>query len=402
MDNVKVLIINYYYPPLVNGGVQRTYNFAKYLSQLGFDVSFLTTSSFGSLPDDSEKHVIRIPDKGYDYTHAENSSRIGVFLFRAFRLVQVKLGMIIDGKYYWKREVVKKIDHIFRANHFDVVIASYPTPANLEIGELIHKKYGTPLVIDYRDGLMYEPFFEIQNSFFVYKKRLLFLEKRLARIATLHITVNSPMDCYYSHNYPNVRSVIIPNGYDDEEVIDCEPLEIPEGINVLYTGSIGKSRQLYTIEELSAFLGFMFNVAPNIHFVFIGEYKEAEKNIFKKYKNVYVYNKTERKKIIATQKKADALLLISGPQGSTSGKLYEYLFSGKPILNIGGLKGIASIIDGRHFGVTCSPDDHEKIELFLHNLEQGQLKFEISELKQYTRRYQSEVLAEELRKIVSH
>ncbi len=398
----NILIINYYYPPVVNGGVQRTYNFKKYLSQMGFDVTFLTTSSFGCLEDDEESRIIRFPDKGYDYTHSKGSSQIGVFLFRAFRLFLVKSGLITDGKYYWKKEVVRNLDQFMRSNQFDVVIASYPTPANLELGELINKKYGVPLVVDYRDGLMFEPFYEVQNSFIAYRQRLKALEQRLAEIASLHLTVNPEMNQYYSETYPLVKSVMIPNGFDDKEVFDAKSIELPAGTNVVFTGSIGKSRKMYEESELSDFLEYLFEIRTDVNYIFIGDYKSEELFIFKKHSNVYVYDKTDRKTAIATQRAADALLLISGPQGATSGKLYEYLFSDVPILNIGGHAGIATIINDVNFGITCEPCEREKMKAFIDDLKNGSMHFGHGDLKQYTRRYQAEMLAKELKKIIDH
>ncbi len=398
--NPKILIVNYFYPPIINGGVQRTYNFKKYLSQMGFDVSFITTGSYGCLKDDPFQKVFRFSDVGYDYTHSVKHSRLLVFLFRFIRLFLVKTGILTDGKYYWKHEVIKHIEQSLNLKEYDIVIASYPTPANLEIGEVIHRKYGIPLVVDYRDGLMYEPFYEVKNSFPLYKRRMIALEKRMAKIASLQLTVNPEMNQYYSSKYPCVKSVMIPNGFDDEEIIDSEPIKLPKGINVVFTGAIGKSRRVYNNNELADFLGFLFDIGKDVNFVFVGDYKSEEIDILKKYKNVYVYEKTDRNRAIATQRIADALLLISGPQGGTSGKLYEYLFSQKPILNIGSHRGVADIIDGSHYGITCEPDEREMIERFIEDLKKGKLQFKSGELKKYTRRYQASILAEELKAIV--
>jgi len=394
----NILIINYYYPPINNGGVQRIRNFKKYLSSAGHNVSIITTNSYGSLEDDGENGIYRFPDKGYDYTHSSRNSKLGVFLFRAFRRMQVYMGFITDGKYYWKKEVIRGLDSILVDKQYDVVIASYPTPANLEIGEFIHEKYNIPLIIDYRDGLMYDPFPEIMKNFVLYRKRLKALEKRLAQKAVLHLTVNEPMNEYYSNKYPNVESVMISNGFDDEEIIDSEPVNLPKGINVLYTGAIGKSRKLYDFDKLSKVLNFIFTYSENINFVFIGDYENNELEFMKKYKNVYVMDKQSRNTIISTQRVADAFLLISGPKGATSGKLYEYMFAGRPILNIGGNEGIAKIIDDKNFGMTCEPEDLSKIAKFLKRLENKELTFDYEGKEKYTRRNQCNILLDYLNK----
>ncbi len=362
----------------------------------------LTTDSYGTLEDDEANHVIRFPDRGVDYTMSENSPRAGVALFRFWRRFQVETGLSTDGKKYWKQQVVRGLDGVMKNRSFDAVIASYPTPVNLELGEIIHRKYGIPLVVDYRDGLMYDPFPEVADSFFVYKRRLLSLERRLAGEAALQVTVNQDMNDYYTATYPQVRSVVITNGYDDEEPVDGTPLDLPAGINVLYTGAIGKSRKVYSPEELSAILGRLFTVSGKVNFIFVGEYDDSEKALFSRYGNVYVFDKTDRKRIIATQRKADALLLISGPAGGTSGKMYEYMFSGKPILNIGGHRGVGKIIDGKHYGLTAGAQEPEQAEQFIRDLESGSLCFEKGDLEKYTRRHQCEELARELDTIIQN
>jgi len=127
-----------------------------------------------------------------------------------------------------------------------------------------------------------------------------------------------------------------------------------------------------------------------------------EKAFFNQYKNVYVFSKMQRSIVIATQRIADAFLLISGPEGLTSGKLYEYLFANKPILNIGGKKGISEIINGENFGITIEPTNVEGIKKYLTKLNNGELKFNYPYMEKYTRRYQCKKLAEELKKVLQN
>lgn len=387
MERKKVLIISYYYPPMNNGGIQRIINFKKYLPQFGYDVYILTTDSYG-FTEDNEENVYRFPDAGYDYVHKKNVSIIKKFLFRIIRRIEVESGLITDGKFYWKKEVLKGIGQIFLNEKFDYVIASYPTPANLEIGEYIYDKYQIPLIVDYRDGLMYEPFPEIQKSFFVYKKRLKSLEKRLADKAVFQLSVNKDICEYYNKMYPHVKTVMITNGFDDKEKFDQAPLQLPEGINMLYTGGIGKSRKNYPFKKLKKALKYIFEIGEKINFIFIGEYEADEIKLFQEYKNVYVYPKTDRKIVVATQKEADAFLLISGPKSGTSGKLYEYLFAKHPILNIGGKNEVSEIINGKEFGSTYSLDEREAMGKFIYDLQKGKLSYQYSDVKKYSREEQ--------------
>lgn len=391
-EKKSILIISYYYPPMNNGGIQRILNFKKYLPQFGYDVFILTTNSYG-LTEQYEEKVFRFSDTGYDYVQNMSHNKIKRTLFRIMRRIQVESGIIIDGKYYWKKEVFKGIEEIIKKYRFNYILASYPTPVNLEIGEYIHDKYKISLIVDYRDGLMYEPFPEIQKSFYVFKKRLLALEERMAQKATFQLAVNKKMCEYYNKKYPQIKTILIPNGFDDNEKFEDKPVELPEGINMLYTGRIGMSRKNYSFKELEDLLKYIFKLGKGINFVFIGEYEKNEVRLFEKYKNVYVYPKVDRAVVVATQKRADALLLISGTQGGTSGKLYEYLFAKKPILNIGGKNEVGEIINGEYFGSTYLINQKKEIGEFLDKLQKGKLNYKYGDLKQYSRKEQCRKLA---------
>ena len=137
----NILIVNYYYSPINNGAIQRMVNFKKYLEKYGFNVFVLTTNSYGICSDDVKNGVYRFSDIGYDYIQSNSICKISKFLFRAIRRILLYLGFILDGKFYWKINVLNSLDRLFENKKFDCVIASYPTPVNLELGEIIHKKY---------------------------------------------------------------------------------------------------------------------------------------------------------------------------------------------------------------------------------------------------------------------
>ena len=58
----RILLVSYFYPPCSDTGAHRPASLAKYLRRTGHDVTVLTTSAYGSLPDDSEQGVVRTSD----------------------------------------------------------------------------------------------------------------------------------------------------------------------------------------------------------------------------------------------------------------------------------------------------------------------------------------------------
>ena len=208
------------------------------------------------------------------------------------------------------------------------------------------------------------------------------------------------MNEYYSQKYPSVKTILIPNGFDDEEEIGASPIKLQDGCNILYTGGIAKSRMVYSFDLLAQVLDKMFTAAEGVFFTFVGEYDERELALFSRYKNVFVFPKVDRKIILATQKCADALLLISGPKGGTSGKLYEYMFAQRPIVNIGSKTGVAELINGKQFGITIDPSESEKIVSVINQIKLGNMQIDYPYLEKYTRKYQSKQFSEVLHEVL--
>jgi glycosyltransferase involved in cell wall biosynthesis len=76
---------------------------------------------------------------------------------------------------------------------------------------------------------------------------------------------------------------------------------------------------------------------------------------------------------LALQRRADALALITSPNGSeATGKLFEYLSAGRPIIALAG-STVAEIVAETGTGVTVRADDVEGITAQLRRLAGGQL-----------------------------
>ena len=58
----RILLVTYFYPPCTDTGAHRPTSMVKYLRRAGHQVTVLTTSAYGSLPDDLEQNVIRTSD----------------------------------------------------------------------------------------------------------------------------------------------------------------------------------------------------------------------------------------------------------------------------------------------------------------------------------------------------
>lgn len=386
----KILIIAYYYPPQNNGGIQRILSFQKYLPRYGYHVDIVTTDIEGEIA--GEKGVFRFADKRYNITR--NSCKLFAFSVKAFFRFFVWLGIWGDVNITWKKEILKEIHKRIDMKSYDYLLASYPPEVDLEVGRELSEKYGISLIVDYRDGFMFEPFGILVNSPFKSIRNKAY-EKKIAKHACLQIVVNKEIGEYY-RNLNNTKTVEIPNGFDDEEDFPESDFFLPKGFNIIYTGAISLSRKNYGIQKITRII----QTNPNSNFVFIGRYSEEEKKVLQKNKNVYVYDQMERKKIIPIQRKADILMHISGEISSgTSGKIYEYMFAHKPILNLGTNNAGAKILRETNSGKTFLPDELVLIHNFIEDVKSHSISFSFCGLEKYTRREECKKLANLLDKM---
>ena len=302
----------------------------------------------------------------------------------------IYFGFITDWYALWTKDVQENFDRVLNGISFDYIMASYPPIADLEIGEYLSERYDIPLIIDYRDGFLYEPFKEITKQSKRYHKKARELERRISEKSVLNIVVNDSMKKYYETMY-STSVVKIENGFDDEEVFDeSDTIDLPSGFNIVYTGSLSLSIGAVDMNIIQS----LIERNDDSNFVFIGSYTKNEMDVFSVYKNVYVYGKQSRDKIIPIQRRADLLLLCSGElEGGTSGKLFEYIFSGTPILNIGGKNDASVIIDNTHTGETFLGKDATKIREYILAVRSGEYSISPKDLEKYTRREQIKKLA---------
>lgn len=382
----KILIIAYYYPPFNNGGIQRIVNFQKYLPRFGYAVDVLTTDALGHIKE--EQNVYRFPDKHYLPTR--NLNYMSKIFIKIKRRINVWLGIVADFNYAWKDEVISTADQSINIASYDFIMASFPPVADLEIGLTLSRKYNVPFIADYRDGLMYDSFEYVKQSPFIWYRSLK-LERKVAKYAVLQLAVNNVLGEYLRNTYNTTKTIDVYNGFDDEEIFSEEiNIKLPNGFNIVYTGALGISGSVYEPSKICA----VIEENADVNFVFIGLYLKKEKNAFTRYSNVYFYDQLERKQVIPIQRKADMLLLVTGdsPAG-THGKLFEYLFAKKPILNLGGNNVGKRIISETNSGETYHPTELQAIRNFIKKVKNGKMAFSYIGLDKYTRREQCKELA---------
>lgn len=378
MNKKKILIIAHYFPPDNNGGTERVKNFYYKLNDKNYETYVLTALKKGHNKkqlQQEDNHIIR--------------TKLMWVCFHAYYgfLLRYKLNIRL---FYWLAYfftwlTIKKIKP-------DICIASYPPFQDFDIGIMIKKMFGIKVIADFRDSLMYESFEVISNSNEKQKKIFWKLENDVAANSDFCITVVPQITDYLIEKY-GVKAYTIHNGFDDTEEINAEPLQLDEhSVNILYTGALGMS-DTRRFQEVRACLEAVIQGNKEKKFYFLGDYTSEEKEALGKFENVIFLPKVPRQVAVATQRAADVLLMVSLNSAiGTTGKLFEYLFSGKSILNIGGMNNARRIIEETNSGASFFDTEVDKINVFLQTIKKGKCQFERQNLEQYTRREECKCL----------
>jgi glycosyltransferase involved in cell wall biosynthesis len=372
---MNILLVAYYFPPINSAGSQRPVQIARWLRRYGHTVSVLThghDQGTGTSPE-----IIRIHDPAY--VRAHRGTRFWRWLFwRGLAEMQNSLGRYASIFSPWQREVLARAKEIHRVFRPDLIIATYPPLEGLEIGLELSQLWQIPLISDFRDGLLFQPIEEKRlRSHRCVRERYAKTEATVAAASTRITAVTPVLQIYFHKAYPGCQCKTIFNGYDPQEWLDLPVFSLPSGfLHIVHTGRFALSD---SATDIRPFLAALRQAGRNAHLpIFrldlVGEYSRHERSLLKDLLDsgqAVIHPLAERQQTLAYQKAADLLLLITRP-GVRSGiplKLFEYMFSGKPVLVLTDDMEIRRIVEGSGCGWCVSPLDELAItRLFTHIL----------------------------------
>ena len=366
MDTKKVLIITYYFPPRPGVASLRLRGLAKYLAEFGWEPVILTAD----LPGEPERRfkVIQTPYPGdvsallkkklHLNSNAGFQEQIGIplairegkksFTSRIITLIK-ELIAYPDEQKYWYPIAEKTGMKIMQEGNFKAIISSSGPVTTHLIARELKRKYNIPWIADLRD-------LWTQNHYYQYGSLRKILERRL-EVKTLNyadalVTVSEPLAKTLGTLHYKKPIFAIPNGYDPNELnmIDMK-IPLTKEFTITYTGQLYQAKQdpellLRAIKEL---INESIIKSDNIRVNFFGPTQYWFEQEIKKYRLLEVvkqYGVVSREVALRKQRESQILLLLnwddSDERGVYTGKIFEYLAAKRPILAIGGPKGVIS------------------------------------------------------------
>jgi glycosyltransferase involved in cell wall biosynthesis len=388
MPSHRLLILTYHWPPATGAGAARWSALVRHLRELGHELTVVTTSLWGPPGTGDDERVIRTRDFAdvgalrrllrRPATAAGGGEGAGGGSAGGLRSrILVPDPFVVS----WAPFAAAAARRVIRREPIDCVITSSP-PDSVHLAGLALGRRRPPWIAELRDGWSFEP---LRPAFAtgVQRRLDLRLERAVARRADALVGATGPITDDLERRL-GADATTIRNGWDpwlDSEVKAARPPELePDRVNLVYTGSLGGIRghdDRGLLAALREIVSEDRGLAERLRLVIAGPLTASERTELGApdlAPLVRMVGSLPRPEALALQRRADALLLITSHDRSiATGKLYEYLAAGRPILALAGNNEAASIVAKTGTGTSVPPDDVPAIRRALEAVAAGEL-----------------------------
>jgi hypothetical protein len=416
MEQKKLLIITYYFPPAGGPGVQRWLKFVKYLPEFNVQPIVYVPEN-PTYPIVDEALVSEISDKvivlknkilePYQLASVFSKNKTkkissGIFPPKKKQSLLDKLFLwvrgnvfIPDARVLWVKPSVSYLEKYIKENKIDTIVTSGPPHSLHLIGLELKQKSGVKWFADFRDPWTTIGYHKsLLLSSYAAKKHKELEYKVLNTADTIIVTSKTTKTEFQA--ITNKPISVITNGYDVENV---EKQTLDEKFTLAHIGSFLSERNpQFLWESLVELLTEIPSLKNDLEIKLIGAVSQEVLDAIAEFKlgnylNLLGY--VSHHEAIAHQKKSQVLLLIEINSEDTKsiipGKLFEYMVSNRPIIAIGPQgSDFADIIKETNTGVFFDYSEKTKLKSvildFYNQFLEGKLQANGVGLQQYSRK----------------
>ena len=344
-----VVLVAYYFPPLGGSGVQRVAKWVKYLPQYGWDVTVLTVEAGAYIAFD-ESLLDEVCNAGVNIVRTRTldptTSRKGNRAVRRLSERKRKLLTWLTGFFFlpdnkrgWRGKARSAFNLVTERGPVDVVLSSAPPYTALMVGDELADYLGVPHVVDYRDDWVGNPRHRYPTTF--HKRWHIRKEGDILGRSALVLAINESIASLIRTRNPNVSVEVLPQGYDPDDFSTGQTNRRSDSsVRIVYTGMFYDAQQPDSmLEAVNDLLKAQPSLRSRIELRFVGLFPEEKTGLISRYDLEDVVTLTGYKnheETVAELRQADLLWMIVGHQPGgdmiSTGKLFEYMGSGRPIL----------------------------------------------------------------------
>lgn len=354
----KVLVVSYHFPPDPAIGSLRISGLAKYLPEFCWEPVILTRR--WDRPPEERFHLIET-----DYHDVVSSFKKKIGL-RPSLGVEKQCGLKIkkkknpfshcvnfieevvaypDAHRGWTDYAVTAGDAFLRENRVDAILStSFPVTCHI-IAKRLSEKHGIPWVADLRDLWTLNHYYHYSRLRRLRERRL---EVRTLSAADSLITVSEDLAAALRTLHRSKDVFSIPNGFDPEEMAS-ESSPKTGKFTITYAGSLYRGRRdpAMLLRALHELILEDKIKKLDVEVNFFGQkqdWLEEEIKNFDLTDTVKQNGFISREESLTRQRGSQVLLLLlwdhPDETGVYTGKIFEYLTSKRPVLAVGGPKGV--------------------------------------------------------------
>ncbi len=394
MNQKKVLIITYYWPPSGGPGVQRWLKFVKYLPSFGIQPVVLTVDPANAeypIIDKSleseispDLKVYRTKSKGvYDWYKKITGSKTAPysgFANEGNPSILQKTARFIRGNFFlpdarrgWIKYAFAEACRLIEQGGIDTIITTGPPHSTHLTGLKLKRKYQVKWIADFRD-----PWTTIYYNNALRQTRW---AKKIDRRYEQSVLDSCDYLLLVADDRANLavdpnKVIFVPNGYDTGDFQGKQP-EHPPLFTLSYTGTIANN---YPTAKLLETFGLL-RQQITFKLRFVGKISEKIRKDFSDNldESVEFVDFVSHDEAINYMMSSYILLLLIPDADNNkhilTGKVFEYLATGKPVLVVGPSDSVAAqFVRQANVGSAFDYNDVEGIYAFL--LQQYQLYLE--------------------------
>lgn len=414
---MRILIVAHDFPPLNTVAAHRPYSWARTWTDAGHTVHVLTTEKYlHDGPLDLDHDVQGIAQHAVGYLRAPRATAGSHAVWKrahtaplaqklrvATRRLRQGLGMFAAPQNLARGALIREGRKLLAAKPFDVVVSTFGPEATAFAAKELAKEFGVPWLSDYRD--VWFPEYTVERFGFISR-----ITDRLHRRALAQAQMVSTVSQGLAERLQPLSRApvwVCYNGFFGEPQPTADPTLAEGVLHIAYTGILHRRKYDPTMffEGLRAALDGRPEVAGRIKVDLYGRQDDWLAETARRLRledTIVLHGHVPYAQSIAAQRSADLLLFVDWLDtraiGVLTGKLFEYLASGRPILCITANRNseAARLISECGAGwVAETPADVER--LLIAALAGARPARAVDRIARYSRRAQAQELLQKIR-----
>jgi glycosyltransferase involved in cell wall biosynthesis len=429
-----LLLVAYWFPPAGGIPVQRALSLAKYLPRSGYQVHVLAPSNppaqqfdpelIRQLPPEVQVHRALTPmpppswrkrlwswispSRNQDRAAGSITTGTPVRGWKAGLSEFVRRWLSPDPEVVWVPFALRRARKIVREHQIDTVLVTAPPFSAFLIGNALKRQFPhLKLISDFRDDWLrfFLTAFDFQKSESI-RRRAQAIEQATVELSDLVVTVTPSLLKETRARYPGQperKFACLPNGYDPDAFTGFAARSHGGSkVVITYVGTV------YTATSPRYFFDALDEmpdeIRSQIEVRFVGRITAEERHwLDSRTSGVQILGFMSQAEALRHMQETDYLLLTMTDPTAATGKIYEYLATGKPILAVAPPEGeIGQVLEETGAGWCADPRDRSAIQALVERAVEATRKSRPFPQPDWEaiRRYERPRLAAELAKLI--